>query len=244
MEYTKHAIVSMSGGLDSTCLALHLLSRGYEVKAFGFDYGQSHKVELRRARSNVKYLQKLGFPITYEIINLRSVFKDSTASLVTHETSPEGHYEDETMRVTVVENRNIIFSACIYSRALAWSKQLQDDVVIALGVHAGDHAIYPDCTPESVEMSQKLYKISNWGSEKVDYRAPFVNLTKAGVLEVGIQAMKSLGLTRGQINRVLRYTISCYNADSHGTACGKCGTCTERLEAFEANSLKDPVKYR
>lgn len=242
-ELTKHAMVSYSGGMDSTCLILHLLSEGYGVRAVSFDYGQNHAVELKRAKRNIKYLAKKGLPVTFEVIDLRSAFSDSQSTLVLHTKAPAGHYQDESMKSTVVENRNVIFSAVLFGKALGWAKKTGMDTTIALGVHAGDHAIYPDCTEESVTMAQELYRISNWDSEKVKYITPFVNYTKSEVLNVGLSSARAMGFTKGQINCIMKNTVSCYNATHEGLSCGTCGTCIERLEAFWNNGLDDPAPY-
>lgn len=240
----KKAVISCSGGLDSTCLLLKLLSEGYEVRAYAFNYGQKHSIELNKVRQNVGYLSGLGYPVTIQIIDLRDCFSDSASSL--HEGGekiPEGDYRDETMKSTVIENRNVIFSAIIYGKALAWANKTQDDVLISLGLHAGDHAIYPDCRPESQEMARELFRISNWGSERVNYEAPFIRCDKAEVLRQGLEAMKKMKFSEDQINIILKWTHSCYAPDEQGRSCGKCGTCVERLEAFEKNGIKDPVEY-
>ena len=240
----QKAVISLSGGLDSTCLLLELLSQGYEVRAYGFDYGQKHSIELEKVKKNVKFLQDLGYKVTHQIINLRDCFSDSASSLHQGgEAIPEGDYRDETMKSTVVENRNVIFSAIIYGKALGWANKTQDNVLISLGIHGGDHAIYPDCRPESQEMAKELFRISNWGSERVDYEAPFVNISKSEVLKRGLEAMSKLGFSEKDRDYVLGNTHSCYNPDSEGRSCGKCGTCVERLEAFAKNGLKDPAEY-
>lgn len=239
----KKAVISLSGGLDSTCLLLKLLSEGYEVRAYGFNYGQKHVVELEKVKKNIDFLQKAGYPVTHQVIDLRDCFSDSASSL--HQGGdkiPEGHYADESMKSTVVENRNIIFSAVIYGKALGWANKTQDNVLISLGLHAGDHAIYPDCRPESQEMAKELFRISNWGSERVDYEAPFIHVDKAEVLRQGIEALKKMGHPEWA-RTIFSNTHSCYNPDEQGRACGKCGTCVERLEAFEKNGIKDPVEY-
>jgi len=243
IQFDKQAVISFSGGMDSTCLMMHLLSKGYKVNAYSFDYGQAHAVELRLAKKNIKYLQSLGLPVEYQIINLRDVFSGDTSTLVRHEKSPEGDYREESMKSTVVANRNVIFSSVIFAKALSLAKTIGQNVLISLGVHAGDHAIYPDCKEESVNMARELYRISNWDSELVEYDAPFVNINKSGVLSKGLEAMKNLGMTKSQINKVLKNTMSCYNATPDGKACGKCGTCTERIEAFRDNGIKDPIQY-
>lgn len=239
------AIISLSGGLDSTCLLMHLLANGYdEIRAYSFDYGQKHSIELKKVKKNIKYLQKKGYNVTHQVINLRDVFSDSASSLHKGGTEiPKGHYADENMKSTVVENRNVIFSAIIYGKALGWANKTGDNVVITLGIHAGDHAIYPDCRPESHEAAKHLFEISNWNSEAVDYIAPFENIDKGDVLKAGINAMKSLGFTKAGIKTILKNTHTCYNPDEQGRSCGECGSCRERLEAFEKNDMEDPIEY-
>jgi len=245
MENCKKVCLSLSGGLDSTMLLMYYLSRGFEVRAYSFDYGQKHDIELRKLRDNIDFLQHIKLPVTHQIINLRDAFSDSASSLygANNEKIPEGHYKDENMKSTVVENRNVIFSSIIYGKALGWANKTQSNVLISLGIHAGDHTIYPDTTPESQAMARELFRISNWGSERVDYEAPFVNLHKHELLQTGINAMKSLGFKQDEIEFVLEHTHSCYNPDEYRRSCGKCGTCVERLEAFEKIGLKDPIEY-
>lgn len=419
-EATKRAVISLSGGLDSTCLLLKLLADGYEVRAYSFDYGQKHEVELKKVKKNIKFLQSAGLPLTHQIINLRDVFSDSMSSL--HKGGddiPHGMYDQDNMKSTVVENRNIIFSSIIYGKALAWANQTNSNVVITQGLHAGDHcftgdtliftpkglkrvdelqvgegiysfdgdtlkteitklqdiiykgtndtiykiqttqgcvkltsehkvyicdpskydpklkddpswkltlcskilhlnktfshklakdlkvgdmlitpgvggkdlvrlgdsvlaeitdieiihyeepvnvfdlsveknhnffagdkgsilisnSIYPDCRPESQEMARELYKISNWGSERVDFIAPFINIHKGKVLSEGLDAMNELGFSTREINNILRNTHTCYDPNDKGESCGLCGSCTERIEAFAFNLMKDPAKY-
>lgn len=242
MKENKKCVMSLSGGMDSLSLALEMLSQGYEIRAYSFNYGQKHEIELGLAKKNVDYLQSLGLPITHRTIDLRDAFSDSNSSLHQGgEKIPEGDYRDETMKSTVIENRNIIFSSIIYGKALAWANKTQDNVVITLGLHAGDHTIYPDCRPESQELAKELFKISNWGSERVDYVAPFIRIDKGEVLKHGIEACKKLGV---DWKVIYSNTISCYTPNEKGESCGKCGTCVERLEAFEKLGLKDPVKYQ
>ena len=241
--FNKQAVVSYSGGMDSTCLILSLLAGGYKVSAYSFDYGQAHSVELERAQENVAYLQGLGLPVQHQIINVRDVFSGDPSTLVQHTKSPEGDYREESMKSTIVANRNVIFSSIIFAKALSLAKRNNTPVTISLGVHAGDHSIYPDCKPESVNMARELFRISNWDSELVEYDAPFVDIDKGTVLKVGIQSMNDLGLSQKEQDYILAHTISCYNATPDGKSCGKCGTCTERLEAFAQNGIKDPAPY-
>ena len=242
---SKKAIISLSGGLDSTCLLMFLLARGFdEIKAYSFEYGQKHDIELKKVKKNIRFLKRKGYNIQHQIIDLTDVFSDSASTL--HKGGgavPEGHYEDENMKSTVVENRNVIFSSIIFGKALAWANKESDNVVITLGIHAGDHTIYPDCTIESREAAQYLFRISNWNSESVSYIAPFETFDKADVLKAGLNSMKALGFTKAEINSVLRNTHTCYNPNEDGESCGQCGSCNERLEAFAKNGMTDPIRY-
>ena len=238
-------VLSLSGGLDSTMLLMYYLAQGAEVHAYSFSYGQKHSIELKKVKNNIKYLNKLGYKVRHQMIDLKDVFSDSASSL--HEGGeaiPEGHYAGENMKSTVVENRNVIFSSIIYGKALSWANKSGDNVIISLGIHAGDHTIYPDCTPESQQAAEHLFKISNWNSEKVSYEAPFVNIDKGEVLACGVMSMQTMKLTKAQQKHILANTHTCYNPDEKGRSCGKCGSCTERLEAFEHCHLKDPIKYQ
>ncbi len=245
-EVKKKAIISLSGGLDSTMLLTKLLEEGYEVKAYSFDYGQKHAIELKKVKKNVKFLQEKGLDILdHKIIDLKDCFSESTSSLSTFSgvEIPEGHYADENMKSTVIANRNVIFSNIILGKALDWANASGEPVVVALGIHAGDHAIYPDCTPASRDAVLDTFRISNWNSDKVDYYTPFVEIDKGEVLAEGVYSMTEMGLSKSEIKKVLKTTHTCYNPDVKGNACGKCGSCTERLEAFANNKMKDPAKY-
>ena len=244
-EYNT-VVLSLSGGLDSTCLMLHYLGMGKKVHGISFYYGQKHAVELYKVRKNISFLQELGYPVTHQVVDLSTAFEYSASSLHQGgEEIPTGHYADENMKSTVVENRNVIFSAIVYGIALGIAKRNNENVVISQGVHAGDHTIYPDCRPESVNMARELYRISNWDSEKVEFETPFVNLTKGQVLKAGLDAMQwFMGLDLNQVIFILSNTHTCYNPDSEGRSCGKCGSCTERLEAFSENNMVDPITYQ
>lgn len=241
----KKAILSLSGGLDSTCLLMYLLAHDYEVRAYSFQYGQKHFIELEKVRLNISMLQDKGFKVSHQIIDLSDCFSESNSSLhIGGEAIPEGHYADENMKSTVIENRNVIFSSIIYGKALSWANKTQDNVNVFLGLHNGDHAIYPDCTEASRVACEHAFKISNWGGERVSYEAPFNYIDKARVLSEGVKSMVMIGFNDYEINKVLYNTHSCYNPDSEGRSCGKCGTCMERKEAFELNGMTDPIKYQ
>lgn len=147
MENCNKVVVSLSGGLDSMCVALHYLARGYEVRGYAFDYGQKHNVELKKLRKNIKYMQSLGLKISLQVINLRDVFNESASALVGRGENGEIPHEDyraENQKATVVENRNVIFSAIVFSKALAWANKTGENVVISQGVHSGDHCFTED----------------------------------------------------------------------------------------------------
>ncbi len=243
---SKKAILSLSGGLDSTMLLMKLLSEGCEVKAYSFDYGQKHKVELKKVKKNIKYLQEKGFPLEHQIINLVDCFSESNSSLSSFSgvAIPHGHYADENMKSTVIENRNLIFANIIFGKALSWAVKSGEEVVVALGLHNGDHAIYPDCRPESRQAALDTFRVSNYESEKVDYYTPFIDIDKGEVLTEGLLAMKEMGMSKPEQRKILKNTHTCYDPNEKGEACGKCGSCVERLEAFGANKWKDPVKYQ
>lgn len=244
MENCNKVCISLSGGLDSTCLLLHYLSKGFEVRAFSFNYGQKHTIELKKVKNNIKFLQEKGFPVTYQQINLEDVFSDSASSLHRNGSDiPHERYDSESQKSTVVENRNIIFSSIIYGKALSWSKKTDSDVMIALGLHANDTSVYPDTTPESQQMARELFRISNWGSERVDYQAPYQYFKKDEVLKDGIESMERMGLNKVEMRKVLKNTHSCYDPDEKGRSCGLCGTCQERIASFALNKIKDPISY-
>lgn len=245
--FNKRCVISLSGGLDSSSLLVYLIAQGgYDFyHCYGFDYGQAHSVEIDKARQIADFLKDKGVPISYQLINVRDAFSDSQSSLNASndiDVAKEG-YNDQSIKNTVVENRNIIFSSIIYGKALAISKKYDCKVDITLGVHSNDDAVYPDCRKESVEMSKELYRISNWGSENVDYFAPFVGLTKTEVLGRGLEGLANLGI---KYEEFYEMTSSCYDpTEYHGQSysCGLCATCRDRLKAFEDYGLKDPIKY-
>ena len=141
----KYAVMSLSGGMDSTALLLHLIAKDYNVFALTFDYGQKHKIEIERAEQNVMYLSDHGININHRIVDLKSIMSLYGSALTSKNAEvPEGHYEEENMKATVVPNRNAIFSSLVYGYALSIANQMDAKVDVCLGVHAGDHAIYPD----------------------------------------------------------------------------------------------------
>ena len=146
---SKHVVLSLSGGMDSSTLLLRCLKEYDSVTAISFDYGQKHRVELERAQDLVNYinLSRLTEPnINYQVIKLDGLMPLLDSALVSGgDEVPEGHYEEENMKATVVPNRNKIFSSIVQAAALSIANRTKENCDIALGIHAGDHDIYPDC---------------------------------------------------------------------------------------------------
>lgn len=243
----KKAVLSLSGGLDSTCLLIHLLQKGYEVTCVSFNYGQKHSVELERAKANIQYLNyhqvHCSEPqIIHHIVDLSSVMGLFNSSLINSDIKvPEGHYEEDNMKSTVVPNRNAIFSSIIYGLALSIATKEKQQVDISLGIHSGDHAIYPDCRPEFRNAIEHAFKIGNWDSELVSYNTPYLELNKTLILQDCLKNCEDLGF---DFDTVLSNTITSYNPDSEGRSSGKSGSDIERIEAFINIGRKDPIEYQ
>jgi 7-cyano-7-deazaguanine synthase len=235
------AVLSLSGGMDSTSLLLHLLVRDFKVFAVSFNYGQKHGVELQRAKDNIAYLKKCGYPVQHTIIDLSILGSLFNSALTSPEINiPEGHYADDNMKATVVPNRNAIFASIVYGYALSLSKDYEE-TFIALGTHSGDHLVYPDCRPEFQDALEHAFKIGNWDSEKVSYYTPYINGDKFSILADAVDACDTLGV---YFNHVFENTSTCYHPDALGRSCGKCGSCTERVEAFVKLGWPDPIQYQ
>jgi 7-cyano-7-deazaguanine synthase len=252
----KIVVISLSGGMDSTSLLLHELNEGLDVYAISFDYGQKHKIELERVKAVIAYLNGYGYNIKHTIIDLSILGKMFRSALTSDDIEiPEGHYAEDNMKATVVPNRNAIFSSIAYGYALSLAEQFKTKAYIALGIHAGDHDIYPDCRQEFRDALEVAFKLGNWGSENVSYDTPYINTDKTGILSDAWQCLANLifGEERQDFNQeefgkvwnfIYANTNTCYNPDKEGRSCGKCGSCQERLLAFHMMSLIDPVPYQ
>lgn len=215
----KPVVVIYSGGMDSFTLLNRLLSEGNTVLPVSFHYGQRHARELECAR---QVCESLG--LKHQIADIRAIQGLLGESALTSDTAvPEGHYADANMRATVVPNRNMVMLSLAISYAIS-----QKAGAVAYGAHGGDHAIYPDCRPEFVERMRAVAAVSDY--EPVDILTPYLNWDKTRILEEGLR----LGLDYSQ-------TWTCYNG--RDKACGRCGSCVERLEAFAANGQTDPLPY-
>jgi 7-cyano-7-deazaguanine synthase len=214
-----NVIVLHSGGIDSTTLLYTLRAQGHAVRGISFDYGQRHRRELIAAG---QICTNLG--IEHRVADLATLRPLLAGSALTDDIPiPTGHYTAESMKVTVVPNRNMI----MLSVAIGWAVSVSAEAV-AYAAHAGDHAIYPDCRPEFAEAMDAAAALCDW--RPIRLLRPFVALSKTDILRRGHE----LGVP-------FELTWSCYQGgDQH---CGRCGTCTERREAFRLAGIPDPTLY-
>ena len=216
---TEKVVVIYSGGMDSFTVLNRALKDGKEVYALSFDYGQRHVKELQCASTVCKKLL-----VTHKVIDISAINQLLAGSSLTDDIEiPEGDYQEESMKSTVVPNRNMI----LISLAVAYAVSVGANQVY-YGAHAGDHAIYPDCRPEFVEKMNDVCKIANY--ESVEVYSPYLTVSKTAILTDGL----AMGLDYSD-------TWTCYNG--RDKACGKCGACQERLEAFADNQATDPIDY-
>jgi len=264
----KHVVVSLSGGMDSSTLLLRCLKEYDTVTAISFDYGQKHRVELERAQSLVDYINDKEnkivedgdkapyFPINYRQIKLDGLVDLLNSALVTGgDEVPEGHYAEENMKATVVPNRNKIFASITQAVALSIADKTGKQCDIAMGIHAGDHAIYPDCRQEFRDADDHAFRVGNWGSEKVGYFTPYLEGDKFTILQDGEVLCGELGLN---FNEVYKRTNTSYKPIYHEIAYEnedeivevkgwfsdyKSASSVERVEAFIKLGRPDPVLY-
>ena len=237
----KNVVVSLSGGMDSSTLLLRCLSDYDNVTALSFDYGQKHRVELERAQQLIDYLEDKGQKVNYQVIKLDGLVNLLESNLVQGgEDVPEGHYEEENMVATVVPNRNKIFSSITQAVALSIANKTESSCDIALGIHAGDHAIYPDCRQEFRDADYEAFQIGNWNAETVGFFIPYIDTDKLGILKDGQKLTKELEL---DFNQVYARTNTSYKPYPSGNSDYKSASSVERIEAFIALGVDDPVQY-
>ena len=216
---SEKAVVVYSGGMDSFTVLNTAIQQGLEVFALSFNYGQKHSKELIVA---AEVCQSLNIP--HKVVDITAINSLMAGSSLTGDSDiPEGDYESESMKSTVVPNRNMV----LLSMAIAYAVSLEAGKVY-YGAHSGDHHIYPDCRPEFVEAMNAVSKIANYQS--VEIVTPFLHSSKGEILQAGLA-----------MNLDYANTWTCYNGREK--SCGKCGACNERLEAFAEQGKTDPLAY-
>lgn len=214
-------IVVCSGGLDSVSLAHKVASEHELVRIVTFNYGQRHEKEIEYAKACA---ERLGVPC--DVVDIRSIGKLLGGSALTDDIDvPDGHYEEETMKVTVVPNRNAIMLSIAFGIAAA-----QNADAVATAVHGGDHFIYPDCRPTFVDAFEQMQRHALDGYANVRLYTPFVHEPKSAIVVAGAAHETPFA-----------ETWSCYKGGENH--CGRCGTCVERREAFHLAKIEDPTAY-
>ena len=246
-----HCVVSLSGGMDSSTLLLRAIEKYDTVTGISFDYGQKHRVELERAQSLINYLADKGHKVNYRQIKLDGLV-DLLDSALTEggKDVPEGHYEQDNMKETVVPNRNKMFASITQAVALSVANKTGEPCDIALGIHAGDHAVYPDCRQEFRDADDKAFRMGNWDADRVGYFTPYLDTDKFGILQDGEKLCEVLGI---DFNEVYKRTntsykpIKVYSRPETNAwewySDYKSASSVERIEAFIKLGRPDPVGY-
>jgi 7-cyano-7-deazaguanine synthase len=223
----REIIIGLSGGMDSATLLGLLLGQRYEVHCCVFYYGSKHnRYENRAAENIIDWYQNRAFPVLGYPIDISKVMQDFSSNLLlTGEEIPEGHYEAENMRKTVVPGRNLIFVSIMAGLAESIGAE-----AVALGIHQGDHHIYPDCRKEFAKALDTTVYLSS--DRRVEVLTPLIADNKKSILEKGFSLTPAVPY---------HLTRTCYK--DQPISCGTCGSCQERLEAFHLLGIKDPIKY-
>ena len=216
----RKVVLIYSGGIDSTTLLYSLISEGYLVKALGVDYGQRHRKELDSARAICESL-RIEFQIA-DLSTIKALFGHS-ALTDTSVDVPDGAYDVENMKATVVPNRNMLMFAVAISWAIGSGFR-----TVAYAAHAGDRAVYPDCRHEFVEALAQTAELCDF--EPIEILSPFIGMSKAEIVSIGSKLCVPFHLT-----------WSCYKGET--LHCGTCGTCQQRAKAFLASGVPDPTHY-
>lgn len=230
----NHAVLIVSGGMDSCVLAHYYAAAGFHLHLLSFNYGQKHVKELTYAELYIADLRKRypSLKIAHEIIELpiSRLLADSDSALINPERKmPHGHYTDDSMKATVVPYRNP--NMLLQAATLAWNENAR---VIAYAPHHGDYAQYPDCREAFVDAFNTMLATAMDG-RNIKVEAPFMYFSKAQIARLG-----------ASLNVPFALTWSCYEGGSDGLDdqhCGQCGTCTERWEAFKLAGVPDPTAY-
>lgn len=235
------AVVCLSGGLDSTSLLLRLLRENRQVFGLSFDYGQKHRLELERLAANLAYLKENGQTVNHRHVDLSSLGPLLHSALTDEQRDiPTGHYEQANMKETVVPNRNAIFASIAYGYAHSLALSNDSHVALSLGVHSGDHAIYPDCRPEFYDALWAAFQVGNWDSERVTLYLPYLDWDKHLILQDATESITALQL---DFETIFRNTCTSYQPDAAGRSHGLTGSDVERILAFDQLGRPDPLAY-
>jgi len=246
-----HCVVSLSGGMDSSTLLLRAIEKYDTVTGISFDYGQKHKVELERAQSLIDYLASKGHKVNYRQIKLDGLVDLLDSALVEGgDDVPEGHYEQENMKETVVPNRNKMFASITQAVALSVANKTEGVCDIALGIHAGDHAVYPDCRQEFRDADDAAFRMGNWDADRVGYFTPYLDTDKFGILQDGLNLCEVLDLDFDEVYRRTNTSYKPMKVYSRPETNAyewysdyKSASSVERIEAFIKLGRPDPVGY-
>lgn len=229
-------VVIYSGGMDSYTLLREVHEMHPKTtKALSFNYGQRHKKELQKARDVCAMLH-----VPHVVIELPFLGSLGASALTDMGTKvPEGHYEAESMKATVVPGRNTIMlaSAMAFAETLRADPQASTSVIATVyyGAHSGDHHIYPDCRPEFIAAMRLVFERATEG--RVVLEVPYEHMTKGQIASIGASMMRA---NRLKIPFNYYDTWTCYNGRAH--PCGKCGACVERAEAMAFAGISDPLE--
>ncbi len=223
----KKAVIILSGGLDSATVLALAVENGYECYALTFNYGQRLKLEIEASKILCK-----EFPVKeHKIIELNlNEFKGSALTDISIDV-PVGDHSVEEIPITYVPARNTVF----LSIALAWAEVLMANDIF-IGVNAIDYSGYPDCRPEFIDAFTKMANLATkFGVESgsINIQTPLINLSKSEIINLG----RKLGIN-------YRLTLSCYQPDQNGAACGLCSSCEQRREGFKQSGVEDPTIYQ
>jgi 7-cyano-7-deazaguanine synthase len=211
-------VLILSGGMDSATLLYDLVAHGDSVEAIGVNYKQRHGKELACAETLCS-----GLGVRFDVLDLSSLsgFLTGSSQSDPNVPVPFGKYDEPSMKLTVVPNRNMFMLAAAGAVAIARKADR-----LAYGAHAGDHTIYPDCRPEFVEAMGKAFGLCDWHT--LALHAPYIDMTKGDICKRGVE-----------LRVPYEKTWTCYVGGD--APCGRCGSCTERAEAFEFAGIPDPL---
>lgn len=221
----KRAVILLSGGLDSATVLAIARSQGYDCYTISFDYGQRHRAELNASALLSEHLGATSHKLIH--IDLNSI----GGSALTDSSIAVPNTQQEGIPVTYVPARNTVFM----SIALGWAEVLQAEAIF-VGVNAVDYSGYPDCRPEYIAAFEKMANLATKAGvegQPLKIAAPLIDMSKQDIIKRGIELGVNYSLT-----------VSCYQADETGRACGECDSCRFRRQGFEQAGIKDPTRYQ